>query len=137
MSAEALHRRLSELGARPKRVATAETAVRTGRLLRCPVVLPRGLARVYAGPDEEVSTAPVPGRFTLFLVTRRPTPSALAAMVGELADRLGLERPAVGVLSGQDLAASLLENRWNSAVVPRYRAAEPDRLVEDVPLYTL
>ncbi|MFI6332547.1 LysR family transcriptional regulator [Micromonospora chersina] len=96
VSAEALHRRLSELGARPKRVATAETAVRTGRLLRCPVVLPRGLARVYAGPDEEVSTAPVPGRFTLFLVTRRPAPPALAALVGELADRLGLERPSGG-----------------------------------------
>ncbi|MFI2652000.1 hypothetical protein [Micromonospora fulviviridis] len=49
-----------------------------------------------ADPDEEVSTAPVPGRFTLFLVTRRPTPPALAAMVGELADRLGLERPSGG-----------------------------------------
>ncbi|MFU8853731.1 LysR family transcriptional regulator [Micromonospora sp. SL1-18] len=91
-SADALHRRISALGARPRPAATGETAVRMGRLLDCPVVLPRGLALAYAAPNEQVSTAPVPGRFTLFLVTRRPTPSALAAVVDELADRLGLER---------------------------------------------
>ncbi|MFC4017592.1 hypothetical protein ACFOW4_06500 [Micromonospora sp. GCM10011542] len=95
-SADALHRRLSALGARPRPAATGETAVRMGRLLGCPVVLPRGLALAYAAPDEQVAPAPVPGRFTLFLVTRRPVPAALAAVVDELADRLGLQRPSGG-----------------------------------------
>ncbi|SBT43919.1 LysR family transcriptional regulator [Micromonospora auratinigra] len=95
-SAEALHRRLAELGARPRPAATGETAVRMGRLLGCPVVLPRGLALAYATQDEQVAPAPVPGRFTLFLVTRRPTPAALAALAGELAGRLGLDPPSGG-----------------------------------------
>jgi hypothetical protein len=30
-----------------------------------------------------------------------------------------------------------LENQWRSAAVRHYRAAEPSRLVKDVPLYTL
>lgn len=30
-----------------------------------------------------------------------------------------------------------LENQWSSAAVRHYRAAEPSRLVKDVPLYTL
>ncbi|MBB4899985.1 hypothetical protein [Streptomyces griseomycini] len=30
-----------------------------------------------------------------------------------------------------------LENQWSGAAVRHYRAAEPSRLVEDVPLYTL
>lgn len=95
-SADALHRRLSALGGRPRPAATAETAVRMGRLLGCPVVLPRGLALAYAAPDEQVSPVAVPGRFTLFLVTRRPAPPALAPVAGGLADRLGLEPPSGG-----------------------------------------
>ncbi|MFG2056094.1 LysR family transcriptional regulator [Micromonospora sp. NPDC048930] len=94
-SADALHRRLSALGARPKPAATAETAVRMGRLLRCPVVLPRGLGLAYAAPDEQVSPVAVPSRFTLFMVTRRPPPPGLAPAADGLADRLGLE-PASG-----------------------------------------
>lgn len=91
-SADGLHRRLAALGGRPRPAATGETAVRMGRLLGCPVVLPRGLALAYAAPDEQVAAAPVPGRFTLFLVTRRPAPPALAAVLDGLADRLGLDR---------------------------------------------
>ncbi|WP_268996093.1 hypothetical protein [Streptomyces griseomycini] len=30
-----------------------------------------------------------------------------------------------------------LENQWSGAAVRHYRAAEPSRLIEDVPLYTL
>jgi hypothetical protein len=30
-----------------------------------------------------------------------------------------------------------LENQWRSAAARHYRAAEPTRLVKDVPLYTL
>ncbi|MFD2767124.1 LysR family transcriptional regulator [Micromonospora eburnea] len=90
-STEALHRRLAKLGARPRPAVTGETAVRMGRLLACPVVLPRGLALAHAAPDEQISAAPVPDRFTLFLVTRRPAPAALAAVTGALADRLGLD----------------------------------------------
>jgi hypothetical protein len=65
--------------------------VRLSRLLGCPAVLPRGLAVAYAAPGEEVAAAPVPARFTLFLVTRRPPPPALAAVTGDLAGLLGLD----------------------------------------------
>lgn len=40
MSTGIMHERLCELGARPRTAATAETAVRMARLLKCPAVLP-------------------------------------------------------------------------------------------------
>jgi DNA-binding transcriptional LysR family regulator len=46
-SGEDLDRRLVALGAIPTRAATAGTAVRLGRMLGYPVVLPRSLLRVY------------------------------------------------------------------------------------------
>jgi hypothetical protein len=46
-SGEELDRRLVALGAIPNRAATAETAVRLGRMLGNPVVLPRSLLRAY------------------------------------------------------------------------------------------
>jgi len=92
MSTDALHHRLSELGARPRTAATAETAVRMARQLRSPAVLPRGLARAYAEDTDRLSVAPVPGRLTLFMVTRQPAAADLAAVVGQLPNRLGLRR---------------------------------------------
>ncbi|MEU7690570.1 LysR family transcriptional regulator [Microbispora hainanensis] len=94
MSADTLHQRLSGLGARPRAAATAETAVRLARLLRCPAVLPRGLGLAYAQEGDRISAAPLPGRLTLFMVTRRPAPHELTAMAGPLPGRLGLRRPA-------------------------------------------
>ncbi|MFG2102183.1 LysR family transcriptional regulator [Micromonospora echinaurantiaca] len=91
MASDVLHRRLAELGARPRPAATAETAVRMGRLLRAPVVLPRALGVAYAEPAERVLPVAVPGRLTLFLVTRRPTPPGLAAAMAGLPTRLGLQ----------------------------------------------
>ena len=93
MSAEALHNRLSELGGRPRTAATAETAVRMARSLGCPAVLPRGLALAYAEDGEHVSPVSVPGRLTLFMVTRRPTSPEFAAVVTRLPGLLGLQRP--------------------------------------------
>ncbi|GAB3131804.1 LysR family transcriptional regulator [Microbispora hainanensis] len=93
MSADTLHRRLSGLGARPRAAATAETAVRLARLLRCPAVLPRGLGLAYAQEGDRISAAPLPGRLTLFMVTRRPAPRELTAVAGPLPGRLGLRRP--------------------------------------------
>jgi DNA-binding transcriptional LysR family regulator len=51
-SADDLDRRLVGLGANPNRAATAETAVRLGRLLGDPVVLPRSLLRVHRAEGE-------------------------------------------------------------------------------------
>jgi DNA-binding transcriptional LysR family regulator len=90
-SADTLHRRLSELGAQPHPAATGETAVRMSRLLGCPAILPRGLAHAYAGPDEQITAAPVPARFTLYLVARRPPPPTLTTASAELPLLLGLE----------------------------------------------
>ncbi|GGO04341.1 LysR family transcriptional regulator [Micromonospora parathelypteridis] len=96
MSVDALHRRLAELGARPRSAATAETAVRMARQLGCAAVLPSGLATGYARDEERVSAVAVPGRLTLFMVTRRPTPPGLAALVGLLPERLGLSAAPAG-----------------------------------------
>ncbi|MEU8264526.1 LysR family transcriptional regulator [Micromonospora sp. NPDC048999] len=92
MSTDTLHQRLSELGARPRTAATAETAVRMARLLGCPAVLPRGLGLAYAQEGERVTTMSIPGRLTLFMVTRRPAPQAFAAVVRRLPGHLGLQR---------------------------------------------
>ncbi|MFS4091550.1 LysR family transcriptional regulator [Streptomyces sp. AF1A] len=98
MSTEALHERLCELGARPRTAATAETAVRMARRMKCPAVLPRGLGRAYAQEDDRLSPAPMPGRLTLFMVSRRPPAQELAAVVRLLPARLGLRRvSAAGV----------------------------------------
>jgi hypothetical protein len=70
-SGEELDRRIVGLGASPNRAATGETAVRLGRMLGCPVALPRSLLRAYlADGDREL-----PLRFggpRLSLVSRVP-----------------------------------------------------------------
>ncbi|WP_433216540.1 LysR family transcriptional regulator [Microtetraspora malaysiensis] len=101
-STATLHRRLSELGARPRTAATAETAVRMGRLLRCPIVLPRGMGISYAEREEQVSTVAVPGRLTLFMVTRRPTPPQLMAAADRLSARMGLEPASESPVDAQE-----------------------------------
>jgi hypothetical protein len=93
MATEALHRRLSELGGRPRAAATAETAVRLARRLGCPAVLPRGLALAYAGTGERVTAAAVTGRLTLYMVTTRPTPPEFAPLATLLHTHLGLDGP--------------------------------------------
>lgn len=92
MSTGIMHERLCELGARPRTAATAETAVRMARLLKCPAVLPRGLGRAYAQETDRLSLAPLPGHLTLFMVSRRPPSRELAAVVNRLPGRLGLRR---------------------------------------------
>ncbi|MFC9281111.1 LysR family transcriptional regulator [Streptomyces collinus] len=97
MSTDAMHERLSELGAGVRTAATAETAVRMARLLRCPAVLPRSLARAYAQQADRLSPAPLPGRLTLFMVARRPPAHELAAVAPRLPALLGLRPvPAAG-----------------------------------------
>ena len=72
-SGEELDRRVVSLGAMPLRAATAETAVRMGRLLGYPVVMPRSLLRAYlSGSDRELA-APRLGGPRLALVSRVPT----------------------------------------------------------------
>jgi hypothetical protein len=72
-SGEDLDRRVVGLGATPFRAATAETAVRLGRLLGHPVVLPRSLLRAYLTDTEREFATPRFGSLQLSLVTRVPT----------------------------------------------------------------
>ncbi|MBP2706766.1 hypothetical protein JOL79_23445 [Microbispora sp. RL4-1S] len=67
--------------------------LRLARLRKCPAVLPRGLGLAYAQEGDRVSAVPLPGRLTLFMVTRRPAPHELTAVVKPLPGRLGLHRP--------------------------------------------
>jgi DNA-binding transcriptional LysR family regulator len=87
-SGEELDGRVVALGATPYRAATAETAVRLGRLLGHPVVMPRSLMRAYlADGDRELVTTRFGGP-RLSLVTRVPTApywkGALPIVAGEL-----------------------------------------------------
>lgn len=73
-SGEELDRRVVALGATPVRAATAETAVRMGRLLGCPVVMPQSLLRVYIRPNDRELAASRFGGLRLSLVSRVPSP---------------------------------------------------------------
>jgi molybdate transport repressor ModE-like protein len=88
LSAQVLRDRMIALGAEPRHAATAETAVRTARALGVPALMPSCLARMYAGPEETVTAAPVRNVLRLALVTPGPPPAALDP--GTLATRLGL-----------------------------------------------
>lgn len=71
-SGEELDGRIVALGATPYRAATAETAVRLGRLLGHPVVLPRSLLRAYLGAEDRELVTSRFGGPRLSLVTRVP-----------------------------------------------------------------
>ena len=76
-SGEELDARVVALGATPHRAATAETAVRLGRLLGHPVLMPRSLLRTYlTDSDREIAT-PRFGGPRLSLVTRVPVSAVL------------------------------------------------------------
>ncbi|MFI8525482.1 LysR family transcriptional regulator [Promicromonospora sukumoe] len=88
LSADALHRRLTELGAQARPGATAEAAVRTARERRCAVVVPDMVARWYAAPGDRTVPAPARGRVTLSMVTRSPAPQILLDALPGLRERL-------------------------------------------------
>lgn len=91
-SGEELDRRVVSLGATPTRAATAETAVRMGRLLGCPVVMPRSLLRAYLGDsDREIATSRFGGS-RLSLVSRVPTPPYWAQALPIVRRELDLAR---------------------------------------------
>ncbi len=90
MSSGVLRDRLAALGAETRRAATAETAVRMARAAAAPALMPGCLARMYAGPEETVTAAPVRTTLRLTLVTLGPAPAALDPAA--LATRLGLDR---------------------------------------------
>jgi hypothetical protein len=74
-SGEELDGRVVALGATPYRAATAETAVRLGRLLGHPVVMPRSLLRAYLVDSDRELATPRFGGPRLSLVTRVPRAS--------------------------------------------------------------
>jgi hypothetical protein len=87
---EELDRRVVALGATPVRAATAETAVRMGRLLGHPVILPRSLLRTYlTDADREVST-PRFGGPRLSLINRLPTAPHWKSVIPVVRRELGL-----------------------------------------------
>ena len=88
LSADALHRRLTELGAQARPGATAEAAVRTARERRCAVVIPDMVARWYAAPGDRTVPAPARGRIALSMVTRSPAPQILLDALPGLRERL-------------------------------------------------
>ncbi|WP_454859855.1 LysR family transcriptional regulator [Promicromonospora soli] len=93
LSADAVHRRLTELGAHARPGATAEAAVRTARERRCAAVVPDMVARWYAAPGDRTVPAPTRGRVTLSMVTRNPPPQILAAALPPLRARLSATTP--------------------------------------------
>jgi DNA-binding transcriptional LysR family regulator len=78
--------RLAALGAEARPAATAETAVRLARAAGVPVLMPRCLARIYAAPDERLTSPPIRQTLRLAMVTLGPPP----ALGADLGRRLGL-----------------------------------------------
>jgi hypothetical protein len=95
-SGEELDRRLIALGAIPQRMATAETAVRMGRLLGQPVVLPRSLLRAYVADGERELAAPGLGSPRLSLVTRQPVDPRWRSAIPVVRHQMGLSAPRRG-----------------------------------------
>jgi hypothetical protein len=89
-SGEGLDRRLIALGATPHRMATAETAVRMGRMLGQPVVLPRSLLRAYLGEGDTELAAPGFGGPRLSLVSRQPIDPRWATALPVVRRQMGL-----------------------------------------------
>ena len=89
-SGEELDERVVALGATPHRAATAETAVRLGRLLGHPVVLPRSLLRTYLIDSDRELVTPRFGGSRLFLVTRVPTAPYWKGALPLVGEELGL-----------------------------------------------
>lgn len=88
-SGEELDRHVVALGATPQRAATAETAVRLGRLLGNPVVLPRSLLRAYlTDGDRELPTSRLGGT-RLSLVSLVPTPPLWKSALPRVRRELG------------------------------------------------
>ena len=71
-SGEELDGRVVSLGATPYRAATAETAVRLGRLMGYPVVMPRSLLRAYLTDGDRELVTPRFGGPRVSFVTRVP-----------------------------------------------------------------
>lgn len=89
-SGEELDRRIVALGATPQRAATAETAVRLGRLLGHPVVLPRSLLKAYlTDGDREFPTSRLGGP-RLSLVSPVPTAAHWRSALPLVRRELGL-----------------------------------------------
>ncbi|RHW27020.1 LysR family transcriptional regulator [Nocardioides immobilis] len=89
-SGEDLDERVVALGATPYRAATAETAVRLGRLLGHPVVMPRSLLRTYLAEGDRELTTPRFGGPRLSVVTRVPAPPYWRSAVPVVGKEMGL-----------------------------------------------
>ena len=81
---EALHSRLSALGAAPRRGATTEATLRIARQRRVPALLSLLAARWWGAPGDVIAPSPVPGRLTVSLVARPPLPKVLADALPEI-----------------------------------------------------
>lgn len=88
LAADALHRRLAELGAHARRGATAESSVRVARERGCAAVVPDMVADWYAAPGDRIEPAPMRGRITLSMVSRSPAPPELLSVLPALRERL-------------------------------------------------
>ena len=89
-SGEELDGRVVALGATPYQAATAETAVRLGRLLGHPVLMPRSLLRTYLTDSDRELATPRFGGPRLSLVTRVPAAPYWKTALPHIRAELGL-----------------------------------------------
>ena len=94
-SGEELDSRVVALGATPYRAATAETAVRLGRLLGHPVVMPRSMLRAYLTDSDREFVTPKFGGPRVSLVYRVPMAQRWRRAVSEVGQQLALSTPVV------------------------------------------
>jgi DNA-binding transcriptional LysR family regulator len=87
---DALHRRLTALGARARRGGTAPTTVAMARRRAHPGVVPRSAVAADLLPGETVSPLPFASKITLSMVTGSTPDERLVAALPSLRDELGL-----------------------------------------------
>jgi DNA-binding transcriptional LysR family regulator len=117
-SGEELDERVVALGATPYRAATAETAVRLGRLLGHPVVMPRSLLRAYLSDSDRELATPRFGGLRLSLVARVPVAPYWGSAVSVLGKELGLSGVSAGARAGGLEAQKFqFQTETNSATV--------------------
>src|SRR5690625_994650 len=88
LAGSVLSRRLSGMGAMPRRGATLEATLRVARYRRCPALLPEFAARWYAADGDRIVPVTIPGQVQLSLVSRPPQPSPLTGALPQITERI-------------------------------------------------
>lgn len=88
LASENVKARLVALGARPQALTTVDATLRVARHKRYPALVPEFVARWYAAKGDRIVESPVPGKVNISVITRRPPPRELLAVLPAIGRRV-------------------------------------------------